>query len=83
MQRDTFTRHEVAALLASQTAIIAVLVDELVAPGDKDRMRLVNKLYDLAMLADSDPEYASGPINHLISIVEDGPWVPEALDSKS
>lgn len=76
MAKDTFTRREVAALLASQTAMIAVLFEEVLASGGGDRTRLVNRLYELSVLADSDPEYTSGPINHLISIVENGPWKP-------
>lgn len=53
MPKDTFTRREVAALLASQTAMIAVLFEEVLASGDGDRTRLVNRLYELSMLADS------------------------------
>ena len=56
----------------SQTAILTILVNHLIARGAVDREKLIVELYDLLARTGSDPaaNTRQGPIKHLISNLE-------------
>ena len=58
----------------SQTAILTILINHLIARGAVDREKFIVELYDLLALTGSDPaaNTTQAPIKHLISNLENG-----------
>lgn len=63
---------DIAARSAVQTAVIAVVVEELISSNSIDRNSLTNRLYDLLSKFDASGGefHHAGAIRHLIALIE-------------
>lgn len=68
----SFSADEVAQMLSAQTAVIALIVEELSDNKMLDRERFIKRLYN-ALDVQGDPfgnQRKSAPIRHLLSVLE-------------
>ncbi|NKE77531.1 hypothetical protein [Ochrobactrum sp. MC-1LL] len=72
---DTFTKKEVAEMMAAYTAITASLSEMLIKAGVLNREEWVNQLYHLLEVQagkyrEQPPSGRSAPLRHLIHLLE-------------